>query len=107
MFLEIFPGKDLNLLKFQTFSLIKKNNKVSGWTKEEDEILAKVVLYPLSYLEKTKIKINNGVKFQNSFSRPPLNSTSGTPSNVEKGGLTTSTQTKLKENGLLSKIRFC
>ena len=33
----------MSLLKFQAFSLIKKNNKNTGWKKEEDEMLLRII----------------------------------------------------------------
>lgn len=39
----MFPLKELTLIKFQIYSLIKKDNKNSGWKQEENELLAKLV----------------------------------------------------------------
>ena len=36
---SIFPGKDLGLIKFQSFSLIKKSSRNEAWSEQEDEIL--------------------------------------------------------------------
>jgi hypothetical protein len=40
---SMFPQKDLELVKFQIYSLIKKNNKNCGWDPEEDALLNSLV----------------------------------------------------------------
>ena len=40
----MFPFKEVELLKFQTFGLIKKDNKNSSWSEEEDKILKQIIL---------------------------------------------------------------
>lgn len=39
----MFPKKDLNLIKFQIYSLVKRDNKSSGWDVEEEKLLEKLV----------------------------------------------------------------
>jgi hypothetical protein len=40
---SMFPQKELQLIKFQIYSLVKKNNKNCGWQTEEDHLLKSIV----------------------------------------------------------------
>ena len=94
------------MLKFQTFSLIKKNNKSGSWSEEEDHILTKIVKF-LS-LNSVIIQFNpsNGAKSLRNFFSAPINYFSEILSNVDKGGIIILILVKLRESGQHNKIRF-
>lgn len=52
----MFPLKELDLVKFQIYSLIKKDSKICKWKDEEDNLLKSLVEYFIAHFRKEKGK---------------------------------------------------
>lgn len=76
----------MDLIKFQVYSLVKKDNKNCRWSAEEDELLKKLVQYSFVYKGNKSEKRSNGAIFRRNFFLLAPKVSSEMQSSAEKDG---------------------
>lgn len=103
---SMFPLKEIELIKFQVYSLLKKDSKNCKWSPDEDNLLRTIVEYCYFDLVNSKAPISNGVIFQRcSFPSVPK-SISETQNNADKDGSTIWIPQKARPDGNPNRIEF-